>query len=101
MSERRVIIIGGGIGGLALGLTLHQIGVRCSIYESVRSLKPLGVGINLQPNAVRELYELGIGPETLDKVGLPVKEWALVGICLLYTSPSPRDLSTSRMPSSA
>ena len=26
---------------------------------------------------------------------------ALVGICLLYTSPSPRDLSTSRMPSSA
>jgi 2-polyprenyl-6-methoxyphenol hydroxylase-like FAD-dependent oxidoreductase len=44
MSERRVIIIGGGIGGLALGLTLHQIGVRCSIYESVRNLKPLGVG---------------------------------------------------------
>ena len=36
MSERRVIIIGGGIGGLALGLTLHQIGVRCSVYESVR-----------------------------------------------------------------
>ena len=25
----------------------------------------------------------------------------IVGICLLYTSPSPRDLSTSRMPSSA
>ena len=80
MSERRVIIIGGGIGGLALGLTLLQIGVRCSIYESVRSLKPLGVGINLQPNAVRELYELGIGTEILDKVGLPVKEWALVGM---------------------
>ena len=80
MSERCVIIIGGGIGGLALGLTLHQIGVRCSVYESVRTLKPLGVGINLQPNAVRELYELGIGPETLDKVGLPVKEWALVGM---------------------
>ena len=80
MSERRVIIIGGGIGGLALGLTLHQIGVRCSVYESVRILKPLGVGINLQPNAVRELYELGIGPESLDTVGLPVKEWALVGM---------------------
>ena len=75
-----MIIIGGGIGGLALGLTLHQIGVRCSIYESVRNLKPLGVGINLQPNAVRELYELGIGPEILDTVGLPVKEWALVGM---------------------
>ena len=78
MAKQRVIIIGGGIGGLALGLTLHQIGVRCEIYESVRNLKPLGVGINLQPNAVRELYELGIGPEVLDTVGLPVKEWALV-----------------------
>jgi len=52
----------------------------CSVYESVRNLKPLGVGINLQPNAVRELYELGIGPELLDTVGLPVKEWALVGM---------------------
>ena len=29
------------------------------------------------------------------------EEYALLGICLLYTSPSPRDLSTSRMPSSA
>lgn len=27
--------------------------------------------------------------------------WALFWLCLLYTSPSPRDLSTSRMPSSA
>ena len=26
---------------------------------------------------------------------------SLIGVCLLYTSPSPRDLSTSRMPSSA
>ena len=28
-------------------------------------------------------------------------QMAISGICLLYTSPSPRDLSTSRMPSSA
>ena len=28
-------------------------------------------------------------------------KWALLYFCLLYTSPSPRDLSTSRMPSSA
>ena len=28
-------------------------------------------------------------------------DWWLVQFCLLYTSPSPRDLSTSRMPSSA
>ena len=34
-------------------------------------------------------------------ISTSVKEQALYGGCLLYTSPSPRDLSTSRMPSSA
>ena len=56
----RVIIAGGGIGGLATALTLHQIGVPCIVFEAVREMRPLGVGINLQPNAVRELYDLGI-----------------------------------------
>lgn len=76
----RVLIAGGGIGGLALALTLHQIGVPCMVFESVRDLKPLGVGINLQPNAVRELEDLGIGEADLDAVGIPAREWALVGL---------------------
>ena len=75
-----VIIAGGGIGGLATALTLHQIGVPCVVYEAVREMRPLGVGINLQPNAVRELYDLGIGSADLDRVGLPAREWALVGL---------------------
>ena len=76
----RVIIAGGGIGGLAMALTLHQIGVPCIVYEAVREMRPLGVGINMQPNAVRELYDLGITEADLDRVGLPAKEWALVGL---------------------
>jgi 2-polyprenyl-6-methoxyphenol hydroxylase-like FAD-dependent oxidoreductase len=80
MEGRPVVIAGGGIGGLSLALTLHQIGVPCLVLESVRDLKPLGVGINLQPNAVRELYELGIGPAHLDAIGLQSQEWALVGL---------------------
>jgi 5-methylphenazine-1-carboxylate 1-monooxygenase len=75
-----VLIAGGGIGGLSVALTLHQIGVPCLVLESVRDPKPLGVGINLQPNAVRELYDLGIGPDLLDTIGLQAKEWALVGL---------------------
>lgn len=75
----RVIIAGGGIGGLVLGLTLHQIGVPFTVFESVPKLRPLGVGINLQPNAVRELEALGIGAEALGTVGVSVREWALVG----------------------
>ncbi|WP_436639783.1 flavin-dependent oxidoreductase [Microbaculum sp. FT89] len=80
MPEPLVLIAGGGIGGLAAALTFHQIGVPCVVFESVRELRPLGVGINLQPNAVRELYDLGIGAEDLDRVGLPAKEWAMVGL---------------------
>ena len=80
MNTPHVLIAGGGIGGLATALTLHQIGVPCTVFESSRELRPLGVGINLQPNAVRELQDLGIGTEELDRVGLPAREWALVGL---------------------
>lgn len=80
MMSDRVLIAGGGIGGLATALTLHQIGVPCAVFEAVREMKPLGVGINLQPNAVRELYDLGITQADLDRVGVPAKEWALVGL---------------------
>lgn len=75
-----VIIAGGGIGGLTLALTLHQIGVPCTVIEASSEMKPLGVGINIQPNAVRELFDLGIGTEALDRVGVQAREWALVGL---------------------
>jgi 2-polyprenyl-6-methoxyphenol hydroxylase-like FAD-dependent oxidoreductase len=80
VTDDLVIIAGGGIGGLATALTLHQIGVPCVVFEAVREMRPLGVGINLQPNAVRELYDLGITQADLDRIGLPAKEWALVGL---------------------
>jgi 2-polyprenyl-6-methoxyphenol hydroxylase-like FAD-dependent oxidoreductase len=75
-----VLVAGAGIGGLSVALTLDQIGVPCIVFESVADIKPLGVGINIQPNAVRELYELGLGPELLDTIGLKTREWALVGL---------------------
>ena len=75
---RPVLIAGGGIAGLSLALTCHQVGVPVRVFESVRELAPLGVGINLQPNAVRELYDLGLADD-LPSVGIETKEWALVG----------------------
>ena len=74
-----VLIAGGGIGGLSLALTLHQIGVPCIVFEAVPQLQPLGVGINLQPNAVRELFDLGLDDRVLDTIGIQAREWALVG----------------------
>ena len=59
-----VIIIGGGIGGLATALSLHDIGLKPRIYEQAKKIRPLGVGINLLPHSVRELSELGL----LDKL---------------------------------
>ena len=73
-----VIIAGGGIGGLTMALTCHQIGVQAVVLESVRNMAPLGVGINLQPNAIRELIDLGLEDE-LGSIGIEAREWALVG----------------------
>lgn len=78
-NERRILIAGGGIGGLALALTLHQIGAPFRVFESVEELRPLGVGINLQPNAVRELFDLGIREAELAEIGVATQEWALLG----------------------
>jgi 2-polyprenyl-6-methoxyphenol hydroxylase-like FAD-dependent oxidoreductase len=55
-----VIIIGGGIGGLTLALALHRAGIACRVFEAAPEIKPIGVGINLLPHAMRELAELGL-----------------------------------------
>lgn len=69
-----VLIAGGGIAGLSLGLTLHEIGVPFRIFEAVDTVKPLGVGINLQPNAVRELINLGLETE-LSAIGVRTRQY--------------------------
>ena len=70
-----VLIAGGGIGGLTLALSLHQIGIPAKVFESVPALRPLGVGINVLPHAVRELIELGLLAQ-LDAAGVRTKELA-------------------------
>ncbi len=70
-----VLIAGGGIGGLTLALSLHQIGVPVRVFESVPQLRPLGVGINVLPHAVRELVELHL-MDKLDASGVRTRELA-------------------------
>ncbi|MBR0693547.1 flavin-dependent oxidoreductase [Bradyrhizobium lablabi] len=55
-----VIIVGAGIGGLTLGLALHQAGIPCRIFESASEIRQVGVGINLLPHATKELAALGL-----------------------------------------
>ncbi|NKC15974.1 MAG: flavin-dependent oxidoreductase [Gammaproteobacteria bacterium] len=70
-----VLIAGGGIAGLTLALTCHEIGVPFKVFEATSSIQPLGVGINLQPNAVRELGDLGLTGE-LERIGVKTQELA-------------------------
>jgi len=69
-----VLIAGGGIAGLTMGLALHHIGVPFHIFETVRVPKPLGVGINLQPPAVRELFALGL-EDLLGTIGVATRDY--------------------------
>ena len=69
----KVIIIGGGIGGLATALMLHARGIDCEIYEQSDAVRELGVGINTLPHAIRELAELGL-LDRLDAVAVRTYE---------------------------
>jgi len=69
----KVIIVGGGIGGLTTALMLHARGIDCSIFEQSDAIRELGVGINTLPHAIKELAELGLLPR-LDQVGIRTHE---------------------------
>jgi len=71
-----ILVSGAGIAGLTMALTCHEIGIDVKVYEAAEKILPLGVGINLQPNAVRELIQLGLEAD-LRKIGIEAEEWAL------------------------
>ena len=69
----RALVAGAGIGGLSTALSLHAAGIEALVVDSAVRLRPLGVGINLLPHAVRELTELGLGG-ALAEIGVPTAE---------------------------
>jgi 2-polyprenyl-6-methoxyphenol hydroxylase-like FAD-dependent oxidoreductase len=46
------------------------------VFEAVPSIKPMGVGINLQPTAVRELFDLGLEDE-ISAIGVRTKDYGM------------------------
>lgn len=73
-----VLVAGGGIAGLTMALTCHQIGVPVRVFESAGELRPLGLGINMQPAAVRELHDLGLEAD-LASIGMQTREVVILG----------------------
>src|ERR1700710_1626760 len=74
----KVIIVGGGIGGLTTALMLHARGLDCEIYEQSDQVRELGVGITTLPHAIKELAGLGL-LDRLDQIGVRTFE-------LIYTN---------------
>jgi len=68
-----ILIVGGGIGGLTLALSLHQAGVPCRVFEAAPQMRPLGVGVNILPHGARELIELGL-EKPLARVAVETRE---------------------------
>ena len=66
----KAIVVGAGMGGLTTALALHKAGIQVRVFESVRDIKPLGVGINVLPNAMRVLEALGL-LEQMKQAGHP------------------------------
>jgi salicylate hydroxylase len=59
----RVVIIGGGIGGLAAAAALSRRGIEVEIHERSSRLEEVGAGIQVGPNAVKVLRALGLEEE--------------------------------------
>lgn len=60
MHSLSIAIVGGGIGGLAAGLSLLRAGFDVHIYEQSKALGEIGAGIQISPNATRILHGLGL-----------------------------------------
>lgn len=101
MSKPKVLIAGGGIGGLTLALALLQRGYRVEVYEQAPELKEVGAGVQLSPNGSRVMYALGVGERiaetSCETPGKEIRLWStgqvwapfdIVGECIqLYGFP--------------
>ena len=64
----RVLVIGGGIGGLTTAVALRRIGVDVQVTERASAFGEVGAGVQLGPNATGVLRDLGLG-EALAEIG--------------------------------
>ncbi len=60
MKRLRVVIAGGGIGGLSAALMLASKGIEVHVLEQAAAFGEVGAGIQLSPNATRVLFAVGL-----------------------------------------
>jgi 2-polyprenyl-6-methoxyphenol hydroxylase-like FAD-dependent oxidoreductase len=69
MPKANIGIVGGGIGGVAAAVALHQAGIDATVYERAPQLREVGAGMMLWPNATRVLRGLGLLEDVLARSG--------------------------------
>ena len=62
----RVIVIGGGIGGLATAIAFRRKDWEVSVYEASPELRPIGKGIWMPINAMQVLDRLGLAAQVAE-----------------------------------
>ena len=70
----RILIVGGGIGGLSVAAALHTFDFAPELVEHRHSWRTTGGGIAMQPNGMRVLRTLGIGT-AVERAGTVIRFW--------------------------
>lgn len=65
----KIVVVGGGIGGLTTAIALHRVGADVTVYEQAPQLLEIGAGINVQGVAMAVLVDLGIPLEKFKDYG--------------------------------
>jgi 2-polyprenyl-6-methoxyphenol hydroxylase-like FAD-dependent oxidoreductase len=76
-AQHPTVIVGAGIGGLALSIALRQQGAESIIVERADELREVGAGLLLSPNACAVLEKLGVLPQVLAS-SIPTPRWDLL-----------------------
>jgi salicylate hydroxylase len=71
MQRPKIIIVGGGIGGLFAAKALLAHGLKVAVYEQAPELGEVGAGVYITPNSVRQMIRVGLG-EAVEKWGARV-----------------------------
>ena len=70
MAAARVLIIGGGIGGLCAAIALGQRGIEPRVFEQADSLREVGAGLTVWTNAVKVLIGLGVAEAVIARASI-------------------------------
>lgn len=70
-TEESILVVGGGIGGLAMALALGRQGRRVTLLEQLDEIAPIGYGVQIGPNVMPRFDELGVGQEVRAAAYLP------------------------------